>query len=195
MMVIGLTGGIGSGKSTVADQFAALGVTIIDADKISHALCEPGELGYQAIVEHFGATILESSGRINRRALRELTFGNDVERQWLESALHPLIRHEMDQQTKKAKSPYCMLVIPLLTESNNRDHIDRVLVIDAPEELQLARACERDHSNLEQIKQIMAAQNSREERLSYADDVILNDSDLEHLQNEVAALHAAYLKM
>ena len=195
MIIIGLTGGIGSGKSTVANMFADFGIAIIDADKIAHEICEPGHAGYQAIVEHFGASMLDPSGHINRRALRDLTFDNDGERDWLESTLHPLIRHKIKTRTKAVTSPYCMWVIPLLTESNNRDDIDRVLVVDSPEELQIARACARDNSSLELIKKIMAAQNSRDERLSYADDVIPNEGDLEVLRDEVALLHNAYLKI
>ena len=192
MLTIGLTGGIGSGKSAVADLFKKLGISIIDADKIAHAITEPGKSGYHAITEHFGADILQPNGQLDRHKLRDLIFSNDAERQWLEAELHPIIRRDMRSQALDATSPYCMMVIPLLTESNNFDHIDRVLVVDLPEELQIARACERDHCDAAQIQKIMAAQNSRDERLTYADDVIENDGDLNALENEVTQLHQLY---
>jgi dephospho-CoA kinase len=195
MLIIGLTGGIGSGKSTVENIFANLGVSIVDADSIAHTLSQPGEEGYQAIIEHFGAEILQPNGQINRLKLRDIAFDNDVERNWLESTLHPMIRRLMLKRTQEATSAYCILSIPLLTETKNFDHIDRVLVIDSPEELQIARSCERDNADIKQIEKIMQVQNSREERLAYADDVIVNDQGLNELQNEVEQLHQCYIKL
>jgi dephospho-CoA kinase len=195
MLIIGLTGGIGSGKSAVEKVFCDLGVTVIDADTIAHSLSEPGKIGYQAIVEHFGAVILQPNGQIDRRKLRNCAFDNEAERDWLELTLHPMIRHEMKRQAREATSPYCVLSIPLLTETMSFDDIDRVLVIDAPEELQIARCCERDHSSPEQIQKIIQTQNSRDQRLAYADDVIVNDETLEDLQREVEFLHQCYLKL
>jgi dephospho-CoA kinase len=195
MYIVGLTGGIGSGKTTVAQQFETHGVTVIDADQIAHQLSQPGEAGYQAMLDLFGTDILQANGYINRKQLREKVFSSDALRADLEAALHPLIRQTMMQQAQQAATPYCILSIPLLTESNNFDGINRVLVVDCPEALQRQRATKRDNSSTEQIEHIMAAQNSREERLSYADDVIVNDSDLEHIEKEVAALHQLYLKL
>ena len=194
-MIIGLTGGIGSGKSTVEKMFAELGITVIDADQISHSLSEPGMIGYQAITEHFGADVLQPNGRIDRRKLRDIIFNNASARNWLEMTLHPLIRHEMLNRAQHSDSPYCILSIPLLTETMNFEHIDRVLVIDAPEELQIARSCQRDGMSRQQIEKIMQAQNSRAQRLTYADDVIVNDQDIDDLRHEVELLHTCYSKI
>lgn len=191
-MIVGLTGGIGSGKSTVADLFKKLHVPVIDADIISHQLCEPGAIGYNIIIEHFGVSILQDNGHIDRKKLRDIIFNQDTEREWLESMLHPLIRQKMHTQAKTTHSPYCIFVIPLLTESNNLDGIDRVLIVDAPASLQIERASNRDHTNSDDIRKIMDAQNSRGERLTYADDVILNDSDMASLERKVTELHNYY---
>lgn len=195
MLIIGLTGGIGSGKSTVENMFADLGIDVIDADEIALEVCEPGEPGFQAIAEHFGANVLQPNGQIDRLKLRHIVFENEAERRWLETTLHPMIREIMYYRADDATSPYCILSIPLLTESNNFEYINRVLVIDAPEELQIARSCIRDKTDIEHIKKIIQAQNSRDERLSYADDVIVNDQDLDALRHEVDALHQCYLKI
>ena len=127
--------------------------------------------------------------------MREIIFAHDLEREWLESALHPIIRREMHKQAETFNSPYCIFVIPLLTESNNLDGIDRILVVDAPEELQIERASKRDHTTMDDIEKIMSAQNSRGERLTYADDVILNDADMTALERKVAKLHESYTAM
>lgn len=195
MYIIGLTGGIGSGKSTASQLFEKLGVGVIDADQIAHRISEPGQPGYQAITALFGADVLQPNGQIDRRKLRDIVFNDDLQRQQLESNLHPLIRREMLHQAELVSSPYCMLSIPLLTESNNLDGIDRTLVIDCPEATQLERACIRDQMTIEQAEKIMAAQNSRDERLSYADDVILNDGDIAQLKTDVEALHNLYLML
>lgn len=195
MFIIGLTGGIGSGKSTVTHLFEQHGIGIIDADQIAHRISEPGQSGYQAITALFGANILQPNGQIDRRRLRDMVFNDELERQRLETELHPMIRREMMHQAKLASSPYCILSIPLLTESNNFDGIDRILVIDCPEATQIERACMRDQTSTEQIKHILEAQNSREERLSYADDVIMNDGDMAQLEAEVDALHNLYLTL
>ena len=194
-MIIGLTGGIGSGKSTVEQLFIDLGVTVIDADKIAHELSEPGKAGYQAITEHFGAEVLQSNGHIDRRKLRERIFNNEVERSWLEATLHPLIRREMYERAKTVNAPYCILSIPLLTETMNFDHIDRVLVIDAPTSLQIERTSQRDGMTKAQVQKILDSQNSREERLAYADDVIVNDQTVDALREEVKLLHQCYMKI
>ncbi len=195
MLIIGLTGGIGSGKSTVEKIFSALGVCVIDADTIAHSLCEPGKAGYQAIVEHMGASVLQPNGQIDRRKLRERTFNDEIERTWLESLLHPMIRRIMISKAQEATTPYCVLSIPLLTETMNFDHIDRILVVDAPETLQIERSMLRDHTTSDQVEKIMQAQNSREARLAHADDVIVNDQSLQALEDEVTFLHQCYLKI
>lgn len=195
MFIIGLTGGIGSGKSTVTHLFEQHGIGVIDADQIAHRISEPGQAGYQAITALFGADILQPNGQIDRRKLREQVFNNDLDRQRLESELHPIIRREMMHQATLVSSPYCILSIPLLTESNNFDGIDRTLVVDCPEAMQIERACIRDQISPEQAEQIMQAQNSRQERLSYADDVIMNDADMAQLETEVDALHNLYLTL
>lgn len=195
VLVIGLTGGIGSGKSTVADLFKKLDVPVIDADIISHQLCEPNATGYNSIIEHFGVSILQDNGHIDRKKLANIVFAHGLEREWLESTLHPLIRQKMRHQAAILHAPYCIFVIPLLTESNNLDGIDRVLIVDAPEALQIERATQRDFRTVEEVKKIMAAQNSRNERLTYADDVILNDANITSLEEKVATLHACYSTM
>ncbi len=195
MYIIGLTGGIGSGKSTVATLFKKLGITVIDADSIAHQLTEPRQAGYQAILQRFGTYITQANKQLDRIKLRQLIFENPEERAWLESLLHPLIRAEMYQQALKAASPYCVMVIPLLSETSNLEHINRVLVVDVPESLQIERATQRDHCDEEQIKKIMATQSSREKRLSYADDVIQNDEDENRLLIEVHQLDALYRKL
>lgn len=194
-MIVGLTGGIGSGKSTVEKIFMALGVTVIDADQIAQSLSEPGMAGYQAITEHFGADVLQPNGHIDRRKLRDIIFNDEAERRWMENTLHPLVRHEMLTRAAQSNAAYCILSIPLLTETKNFDNIDRVLVVDAPEELQISRSCERDHMLPQQIEKIMQAQSSRDERLTYADDVILNDQSIDDLQHEVELLHKCYTKL
>lgn len=192
---VGLTGGIGSGKSTVAALFENWGVTVIDADTIAHTISAPGEPGYQVITELFGADILQPNGQINRTKLREAVFTDPTKKQQLESSLHPMIRQAMYTQADASQSPYTILSIPLLTETQQLDRIDRILVVDCPETLQVARAMQRDQQSEEQVKRIMASQNDRKTRLEYADDVILNDGDLEALSNEVDALHALYLQL
>ncbi len=194
MLRIGLTGGIGSGKTTVADMFKQLGVTVIDADQIARDITAPNTTALQAIIKHFGRSLLKSDGTLDRSQLRDIIFNNPTERDWLQGLLHPAIRLEMQQQIKVAKPPYCILAIPLLTESSSIDFVDRILVIDAPEALQLERATARDQSNAAAIKAIMQSQSSRAERLAYADDIIVNDSSLDALRQQVVALHKIYLQ-
>ena len=195
MLVIGLTGGIGSGKTKVANLFAELGVTIIDTDQISRDVVEPHQPAWTQIVEHFGNEILEKNNTLNRRLLREKIFENDAEREWLENLLHPLIRATMKIQVEKAASPYCIAVIPLLAETKPNPLINRVLVIDADETTQIERAKIRDCASTEHIKSIMASQASRAERLKIAHDVIENNGSIDDLKKKVLHMHKYYLDM
>lgn len=192
-LVIGLTGGIASGKSLVAAAFSKLAIAIIDADVIARELVVPGQAGYFKIVEHFGDGILQADGGIDRRALRELIFQNSSERRWLEDLLHPLIRQELTRGAAQAQSPYCILVIPLLTDRQTYPIINRVLLVDAPEHLQLRRVQARDQISLMQAKAILTAQSPREARLALADDIIINDGEVGHVQAQVLRLHERYL--
>lgn len=191
---VGLTGGIGSGKTTVANLFAQWNVPIIDADEIAHALTLPNEAGYQAIVAHFGEAILDNHN-IDRKKLRMIIFNNPVEKKWLEDCLHPLIRSKIREAIHQITSPYCLCVIPLLAESSGIHFVDRVLLVDTPIDLQIARAKKRDHATKTDIQKIISSQASREKRLAIADDVLMNDGDLKSLENKVEQLHHAYLNL
>lgn len=193
--ILGLTGGIGSGKSAVAQHFIDLGVHLVDADHAARWVVEPGRPALARIAERFGEQVLLADGSLNRTALRQLVFQNEPERRWLEGLLHPLIFQEIDQHLARAASPYAVLVSPLLVESGQHRMTQRVLVVDAPEHLQLQRSMARDSSSEEQIRAILKAQTSREERLRHADDVLLNDRDLAWLKSEVERLHNYYLTL
>ncbi len=193
MYVVGLTGGIGSGKSTVARLFAHLGVDVVDADQSARAVVQPGSAALKQIELHFGAEMISSDGHLDRKALRERVFAIDSERQWLESLLHPLIYDNTLQQLNSANSEYAILESPLLLETTQKDLVNRVLIVDLPENIQLERALSRDNTTKQQIQAIMAAQLSRKQRLKMADDVICNDQSLLELEPQVLALHQAYL--
>lgn len=190
---VALTGGIASGKSTVALLFAALGVPLIDTDVIARQVVEPGQPALAAIVDAFGAGMLEADGRLDRRRMREQIFADPVARQRLEAILHPAIRREMERQSRQADGPYQVLVIPLLTEGGRRDHVDRVLLVDVPEELQVQRLMMRDSVTHEQARAALNAQATRAARLAMADDVVRNTGRVEELREQVAALHSRYL--
>jgi dephospho-CoA kinase len=164
-LIIGLTGGIGSGKTTVANLFRNLGVEVIDADEISRRLVEPGSPALQAIVNHFGPEVIDQQDGLDRMAMRQIVFENPQEKAWLETLLHPAIRKEIFKGIKACRGDYVLLVVPLLLESGQYDFIDRLLVIDVPENLQVERAMARDGSTAKQIRQIMDAQVSRKRRL------------------------------
>lgn len=193
MYVVGLTGGIGSGKSTVARLFARLGVHVVDADQSARAVVQPGSAALEQIEVHFGSEMISSDGQLDRKALRERVFANDSERQWLESLLHPLIFDNTLQQLNSAVSDYVILESPLLLETTQKELVARVLVVDLPENLQLERALSRDDATKQQIQAIMAAQLSRKQRLKMADDVIYNNQSLRELELQVLALHQTYL--
>jgi len=193
--ILGLTGGIGSGKSAVAEQFGRLGVHWVDADHAARWVVEPGKPALQRIVEHFGDAVLTPTGELNRAALRAQVFGNADERKWLEQLLHPLIRQEIAEHLARAQSSYSILVSPLLIEAGQYRQTNRVLVVDVPESLQVQRAMRRDQSSEAQIRAILSAQASREDRLRHADDVLVNDRDLAWLEAEVQRLHDFYLTL
>jgi dephospho-CoA kinase len=193
--LVGLTGGIGSGKSAAAEYFEKLGITCVDADIASRAVVEPGQPALQAIAAHFGADILAPDGALDRARLRHLVFADAGERSWLQSLLHPLISSWLREQIDEAESAYVVLVNPLLIESGQNTWCDRILVIDVPEELQVSRTMARDDNTEQQVINIIKAQAARSQRLSMADDVIVNDQDLPHLQAKVEDLHRKYLEL
>lgn len=195
MLVIGLTGGIGSGKSTVAALFAEHGVPVIDTDRIARELVEPGQPALEEIREAFGAEVLDPDGRLDRARLRAIVFGARERRLQLEAILHPRIRQTVRERIRALTTPYCLVAIPLLVETGQRDQVDRVLVIDTPPEEQVRRTRARDGLSAAQVAAIMEAQADRQTRLAAADDVIRNDADLEHLRHEVERLHTRYLQL
>ncbi|MFI8482490.1 dephospho-CoA kinase [Pseudomonas sp. NPDC078700] len=193
--ILGLTGGIGSGKSAVAQCFTDLGVHLVDADHAARWVVEPGRPALNKIAEHFGPTILQADGQLDRAALRKLIFEDAEQRRWLELLLHPLINQEISQYLAQATSPYAILVTPLLVETGQHALTQRVLVIDAPETLQIERTLMRDNTSLEQVQAILNAQATRQQRLKIADDVLVNDRDLVWLRSEVERLHTFYLTL
>ncbi|SDO80178.1 dephospho-CoA kinase [Pseudomonas jinjuensis] len=193
--ILGLTGGIGSGKSAAAAHFSALGVHMVDADHAARWVVEPGRPALARIVDRFGEEMLLPDGQLDRAALRERIFRSEDERRWLEQLLHPLIGEEISTNLAQAESPYAILVSPLLVESGQKRMTRRVLVVDTPEHLQLERTMRRDNVPEEQVRAILKAQAQREERLKYADDILVNDADLAHLQREVERLHDFYLSL
>ena len=190
--LVGLTGGIGSGKTLVSDTFAQLGVDIVDADIIARDVVAPGSEGLSALVEHFGSGIVNASGELNRAALRERVFSNVEEKAWLNACLHPRIRRAMQQAAANVNSSYGILAVPLLIENDLTGMVDRVTVVDCPEDMQVARAMQRDGSSETIIRSIIASQATREQRLAVADDVIDNSLTPEHTCEQVKALHATY---
>ncbi|MGN5161830.1 dephospho-CoA kinase [Aeromonas dhakensis] len=194
MYVVAITGGIGSGKTTVANQFAELGIEVVDADIIAREVVEPGTPALAAIATHFGADVIAPDGRLDRRQLRERVFTDPQAKGWLNALLHPLIRSEMQRQCAAARSPYCLLVVPLLVENRLTALANRVLVIDVDEATQIERTCRRDGVTREQAEAILAAQASRTERLAAADDVLDNQNGTpEAIKSRIFALHETYL--
>ena len=189
MFVVGITGGIGSGKSAVTDHLETFGITVVDADKVARVVVEPGTSGLAAIAQHFGKNILLADGSLDRAALRKIVFDNPDERKVLEGITHPRIRDEITRQLSEASSPYVVLSSPLLLESGQNTLADYVVVVDVPEEVQLKRTMARDDNSEALVKQIMAAQLDRQTRLSRADASIMNDTSLEELYERVEALH------
>lgn len=194
-MIVGLTGGIGSGKSEVSSRFAKLGVNIIDADVVAREVVALGSHSLKAIAEHFGSHILKQDGTLDRQKLRELIFENLSEKTWVENLLHPVIRSEIIDQINKSTSIYTILSSPLLLETSQHELVDRILVVDADEKLQLARASLRDLNNTEQIKKIMSTQMKRPARCAKADDIIHNHGGIEELELQIHQLHSRYLEL
>lgn len=192
---IGLTGGIASGKSAVADEFAALGVPVIDADVIARELVEPGQPALSRIVEAFGPQVLNASGTLDRRQMRERVFASPDDRRRLEAILHPAVRTELDRRSQTTSGPYVILVIPLLVENDLQSLVDRILVVDVPEETQLRRLCTRDGMDSQQAQKMMAAQATRAARLAVAHDVIENVGTLVELRNGVRQMHEKYRRV
>ena len=191
--VIGVAGGIGSGKSAVSDRFETLGIEVVDADVAARRVVEPGQPALAEIVDRFGGEVLQADGQLDRPALRERVFRNPDQRRWLERALHPRINALMRDELVRATSPYAILVNPLM---RNRDaRADRILVVDVPEAVQIRRTMARDNVDEAHAKAIMASQLGRTARLAFADDVIVNDTSIEDLKAAVDALHRRYLEL
>ena len=194
MLAIGLTGGIGSGKTTIAKLFAEHHVPIIDADLIARELVEPGQPALEKLVDHFGPGLLKPDGTLDRRKLRECVFNNTEERHFLEEVLHPIIRDGMINKLDQVQGPYTVLIIPLLVDTGNWGMIDRILVVDVEEDLQIERVMQRDGVTRKQAESIVDSQISREDRLEAADDIIYNDDDITALRAHVDQLHKQYLQ-
>lgn len=195
MMVVGLTGGIGSGKSTVAELFARQGIDIIDTDVIARQLVKPDQAAYQEIIESFGEEILLANRQLNRAALKQRIINNASERLKLESILHPRIQQTVEQHLKTASGHYCIVVIPLLAEKANYPILDRILVIDTPVSQQIKRISQRDALDPDSIEKLLAIQATREQRLAIADDVIINDRGLAELSAATQKIHDKYMKL
>ena len=195
-LVVGLTGGIGSGKSAAADEFALLGATVVDTDAISHELTGPRGAAMDEIKRQFGSTFIDADGAMNRKRMRDLVFSDPQERQRLEALLHPMIRAESARRIAAARGPYVVHVVPLLIESpEHRARVGRVLVVDCPEELQISRVRQRSELPEAEIRRIISSQVQRDRRLAAADDVIDNSGPVSALQQQVRKLHEGYLRL
>jgi len=193
--VVGVTGGIGSGKTAATDRFQSLGITVVDADLASRVVVESGRPALKAIEGHFGSGVIAPDGQLDRRALREIVFADPDERKWLERLTHPLIAQEILSQIQSSTSPYTILVSPLLLEGNQHQMVDRILVIDVPQDIQINRTIRRDTTTEAGVKAIIAAQMQRQQRCDKADDIIVNDKDLASLHEAIDRLHTTYLDM
>lgn len=195
MLRIGLTGGIASGKSTVADMFSAYGIPVIDTDEIARDVVTPGSPGLAEVQRQFGAGVIASDGTLDRAALRKVIFENDEQRKVLEAILHPRIREETMRLAAAAGGPYQIIVVPLLVESTLKSFMSRIVVVDCDPQTQLERLLSRDAENVQQAKRIIASQSSREERLAIASDVIVNDGDIAETRRQVDDLHRRFLEL
>ncbi|MFB3089110.1 MAG: dephospho-CoA kinase [Acidiferrobacterales bacterium] len=195
MLRIGLTGGIGSGKSSAAAMFARRGVPVIDADEIAKQLVAPGQPAYERIIQRFGKEFVDADGFIDRGRLRRHVFDDPASRRELEAILHPRVRQQIQRQLRALRAPYCVIVIPLIFEANQQDLVDRILVIDATEDTQVQRVAARSSLADDEIRKIIAAQIGRNVRLRQAHDVITNEGELEQLEERVDAFHTRYLDL
>ena len=195
MFIIGLTGGIGSGKSTVSRLFEARGVQVIDADLVARQVVEPGQAALDQIRQRFGPQVISTSGELDRQRLRQIVFADEEKRAELEALLHPIILSEMLRQGRQARSAYVIFAIPLLLETGQQEHVDRILVIDADEQTRRQRVRLRDNLSDAEIDAIMQAQWPRDERLAAADDIITNNGTTDSLNDQVEALHRRYLAL
>ena len=195
MLRIGLTGGIGCGKSTVCEFFAKRGIPVIDTDQLAHTLVKPGTKALQQITQQFGREVIRTDGSLDRAKMRELIFEDEEKRHQLEAPLHPLIRQEMQRQLDALDTPYAILAIPLLLEKGWQNELDRVLVVDCSEAQQLQRAQQRDGSSSDTIRRIIDSQIDRTRRLEAADDIIDNSGKSEAIAPQVEALHQRYLQL
>ncbi|AOW81734.1 dephospho-CoA kinase [Vibrio mimicus] len=194
--VVALTGGIASGKTTVANLFHEhFGIDLVDADVIAREVVEPGTNGLKAITAHFGQTILNQDGSLNRTVLRERIFADPEQKTWINQLLHPMIRQRMQQALAQTTSPYTLLIVPLLVENQLQNMADRVLVVDVEESIQIERTIARDNVSIEQAQAILAAQATRAQRLAIADDVLKNDAKNQKLLPQITLLHQKYLAM
>ena len=198
--VVGISGGIGSGKTTVTELFVTYGITVIDADVIARQVVEPGTPALKSIVDKFGRSVLDHSGGsslgiLDRAKLRTLVFNDSEIKNWLNQLLHPVIRQQMLLQTQQAKSVYCLLSVPLLVENKLYEQVDRVVIVDVDEQSQLQRTLLRDKTNEQQIRAIMSAQATRPQRLAVADDIIDNNGQADDLTKQVTQLHKKYLQL
>ena len=189
---IGLTGGIGSGKSAACEIFSELGVPVIDADDIAHKLVKPGMPAFKEIIRLFGNEVISANGTLDRKIIRDKVFANEIDRKKLENILHPAVYEEIAVQVKSINSRYCIISIPLLLETDASKTVDRILVVDVPRELQLERAVNRDKTNNSDIDAIIDSQISREARLSAADDIVDNRGDINDLRKKICDLHEFY---
>ena len=195
MLRIGLTGGIASGKTTVSDLFASYGVPVIDTDIVARDVVRPGMPALNAIRDRFGSSVITDDGTLDRTALRKIVFDDGDSREALEAILHPTIQEETIRRASVSGGPYQVIVVPLLVESALKSFVDRILVVDCSPRTQLDRLLSRDAENVQQAERMIAAQSTREERLAIADDVIVNDGELEETRRQVASLHLDYLKL
>lgn len=194
-IVVGLTGGIGSGKSVVRKLFSSLGIGVLNADEVAREITQPGTFCYQAIKNHFGDLILNKDHSLNRGKLKEIIFNDASEKKWLENLLHPEIWQQLEKNAQAASSPYVIVEIPLLVEVNSHPMVDRILVVDIDEKLQVTRLMKRDQLTEQGALHIIQQQAPRQKRLSYADDVLNNDGDLEQLSRQIQELNRKYLKL
>ena len=195
MLTIGLTGGIGSGKSAASNFFSSLGITIIDADRIAHQITSQGTKSYNDILSHYGPSILLANGDLNRKIIRNTVFNQPNEKRWLEELLHPQIRKIITDQISISTGPYIIVCIPLLAESTGITFLDRVLLIDCTQELQIQRTCKRDNIERQTVIGILQQQATRSQRIAIADDIIINNGTLPDLHHKLQSLHQNYLSL